>query len=127
MHFRLKTFIVLGLVLVNHLSSQTTFPSNGAPNPVHTIYAFTNAVIHVDYETTILNGILVFQDGKIISAAEKAVIPQSAVVYDLKGKHIYPSFIDLYSTYGFPEMIVDPKKPTPPKEIIKGAYGWNPA
>ena len=80
MHFRLKTFIVLGFVLVNSLSSQTTFPSNGAPNPVHTIYAFTNAVIHVDYETTIANGLLVFQDGKIIVAAEKAVIPQGALV-----------------------------------------------
>ncbi len=122
-----KTFIVLGLVLVNSLSSQTTFPTNGAPNSVHTIYAFTNAVIHVDYETTIANGILVFQDGKIIAAAEKAVIPQGAMVYDLKGKHIYPSFIDLYSTYGFADIVVDPKKPAPPKEIVKGAYGWNPA
>src|ERR1044071_8309757 len=119
MLFRLKSFIVLGIVLVTKLSSQTTFPSNGAPNPVHTIYAFTNAVIHVDYETTINNGILVFQDGKIIAAAEKAVIPQGAMICDLKGKHIYPSFIDLYSTYGFPEMVVDPKKPAPPKEMTK--------
>ena len=97
MHLRIKLLIVLGVAFVANFSAQTTFPSNGPPNPVHTIYAFTNAVIHLDYETTINKATLVFQDGKIISVSEKAAIPQSAVVTDLKGKHIYPSFIDLYS------------------------------
>ena len=123
-----RIFIVLTLAGGN-IISQTTFPTNGAPNPIHTIYAFTNAVIHVDYETTIPNGILVFQDGKIISTAEKATIPVGATVSDLKGKHIYPSFIDLYSDYGMPEI----KKSVPGQTIVlnenpnKGAYGWNPA
>jgi imidazolonepropionase-like amidohydrolase len=125
-----KTFQVLITLAVTRLVSpaQVTFPSNGAPNPVHTIYACTNAVIHVDHETTIGNGILVFQDGKIIAAAEKAAIPAGAIVFDLKGKHIYSSFIDLYSDYGLPEV----KRPVPgqpffPAENFKGAYGWNPA
>ncbi len=129
MLLRLKSFIVLGVVFASHLMGQTTFPTNGAPNPVHTIYAFTNAVIHIDYETTINNATLVFQDGKIIAAAEKAVVPQGALVYDLKGKHIYPSFIDLYSTYGLPEPPKDAaRRPAAPsQDATKGAYGWNPA
>lgn len=120
---------VISIVYVKNISAQTTFPSNGAPNPVHTIFAFTNAAIHTDYENTISNGILIIQDGKVLAAAEKAAIPQNAVVYDLKGKHIYPSFIDLYSTFGLPESVIikDTKKPGPPSEIKKGAYGWNPA
>lgn len=108
--------------------SQSTFPSNGAPHPIHTIYTFSNAVIHIDHEITIPNGILVVQDGKIIAAAENAKIPASAVSYDLKGKHIYPSFIDLYSNYGLPEAEnKENKKINPQAEIKKGAYGWNPA
>lgn len=126
MLLRLKSFIVLGVFFVSALSGQTTFPTNGAPNPVHTIYAFTNAVIHLDYETTIANGTLVFQDGKIISSGEKVTIPQGAIICDLKGKHIYPSFIDLYSSYGLPELNKDAKTPPAPSQN-KGAYGWNPA
>jgi imidazolonepropionase-like amidohydrolase len=104
---------------------QVTFPTNGAPNPVHTIYALTNAAIHMDAETTIPNGTMVFQDGKIISVGENANVPSGALIIDLKGKHIYPSFIDLYSDFGMPE--VKPKVPGQPVETPKGAYGWNPA
>ena len=125
MLLRLKFLLVLGAFTLNSLA-QTTFPTNGAPNPVHTIYAFTNAVIHVDYETTITNGTLVFQDGKIIAAAEKAVVPQGAMIVDLKGKHIYASFIDLFSNYGLPEINKDAKMPPAPSQN-KGAYGWNPS
>jgi len=108
--------------------AQTTFPTNGAPHPVHTIYAITNAVIHTDYETIINNATIVFQDGKIIACAAKVEIPKGAVVYDIKGKHIYPSFIDLYSDYG----MQDVKKPEAsqwqqPENNLKGAYGWNQA
>jgi imidazolonepropionase-like amidohydrolase len=127
MRSRLKLLLFFSLVFTAELFAQTTFPTNGAPNPVHTIYAFTNAVIHVDHESTINNGILVIQDGKILSASEKAAIPQGAIVYDLKGKHIYPSFIDIYSNYGLAEVSADPKKPAAPSAPVKGAYGWNPA
>lgn len=128
MLLRIKFLIVLGVIFAANFSAQTTFPTNGAPNPVHTIYAFTNAVIHVDHEVTITNGTLVFQDGKIISASEKTVVPQGAMVYDLKGKHIYPSFIDLYSSYGLPELAKDSKRPVGPStDATKGAYGWNPS
>lgn len=117
------------LFTISSVSAQSTFPSNGAPNPVHTIYAFTNANIHIDQDATISNGTLIIQDGKIIAAAEKVNIPSSAVIYDLKGKHIYPSFIDLYTNFGLAEalQVKDTKKQTIAAEIKKGAYGWNPA
>ncbi|HRD37537.1 MAG TPA: amidohydrolase, partial [Bacteroidia bacterium] len=122
-------FAVTVLFTISSASAQTTFPSNGAPNPVHTIYAFTNANIHVDQDITINNGVLVIQDGKIITTAEKATIPSSAIVYNLNGKHIYASFIDLYSNFGLAEAAQpkDGKKQNAPTEIKKGAYGWNPA
>src|SRR5688500_17738878 len=87
-------------IFLFRLSSQSTFPTNGAPYKPHTLYAFVNANIYVDYETFIKNGTLLIKDGKVISATERINVPAHAVVFDLKGKYIYPSFIDLYSNYG---------------------------
>lgn len=117
---------LLFLTLASH--AQKTFPSNGAPNNSHTIYAFTNAVLHLNEDVTLQNGTLVIQDGKIITAAEKAEVPKDAVVYNLRGKHIYPGFIDLYSDYGMPEIKRAGRGDGPQMESnAKGAYGWNQA
>ncbi|HXB41010.1 MAG TPA: amidohydrolase family protein [Bacteroidia bacterium] len=107
-----------------------TFPTNGAPNPNHNYYAFSNCTLHVDASTIISNATLLIKDGQIIEVAEKVTIPAGSVTVDLKGKHIYPSFIEMYSDYGMPEA-----KPGvrnffggPQMESnIKGAYGWNQA
>jgi imidazolonepropionase-like amidohydrolase len=111
--FSLSTFLV----------AQTTFPVNGAPNTMHTIYAFTNCTLHVDADVTIINATLLVQDGKILRAGEKLEAPKDAITTDLKGKHIYPAFIDLYSDYGMPEV----KRQDFTDAPKKGAYGWNQA
>ena len=110
--------------------SQSTFPSNGAPNTMHSIYAFVNATIYVDFETVIKNGTLLIQDDKILSVGEKLEVPKNAITYDLKGKFIYPSFIDLYSDYGIPQTKITTtpnSKSIQMESNIKGAYGWNQA
>ena len=109
--------------------TQSTFPTNGAPFNTHSIYAFTNANIYVDFETIIKNGTLLIQDGMILNVGEKLEVPKNAVVYDLKGKFIYPSFIDLYSDYGIPETKAPHRTTGGPQmeSSVKGAYGWNQA
>lgn len=104
--------------IIENSFAQTTFPTNGAPNQIHTLYAFTNCTLHVDAETTILNASLFVKDGKIIKYGEQLVSTKDAVTIDLKGKHIYPAFIDLYSDYG-----MSPSKSSQPS----GVNGWNPA
>jgi imidazolonepropionase-like amidohydrolase len=54
---------------------------------------------------------------------KKVELPKEAIIYDLKGKHIYPAFIDLYSDYG----IIEPKKTEYSDSPKKGAYGNNQA
>jgi imidazolonepropionase-like amidohydrolase len=107
--------------------SQITFPANGAPNKNHNVYVFKNCSLHVDYKTIIPNAILVVKDGIIIDAGEKVIEPAAAVVYDLKGKHIYPAFIDIYSDYGMPDVKAPAKNSMAPQmeSSQKGAYGWN--
>lgn len=122
--------LILGLACLGFklLFPQTTFPTNGAPNPIHSTYAFINAVIHVNEETTINNGTLLVKDGKIIDVLAANNAPKNAVIFDLKGKHIYPSFIDLYSEYGLPEVKNERRGFGPQMESnVKGAYGWNQA
>ena len=122
MRYYISTLIVL-VFFVNTFYGQTTFNTNGAPNGTHTIYVFTNCTLHVDADIVLLNATLIVQDGKIIGAAEKLQIPKEGVLVDLKGKHVYAAFIDLYSDYGMPEVkkmdFVDAPK--------KGAFGANQA
>jgi imidazolonepropionase-like amidohydrolase len=106
-----------------------TFPTNGAQNPNHTYYAFTNCSLHVDAEVIINNATLLVRDGQIIDAAEKVTLPVGTVIYDLKGKHVYPSFIEMFSDYGMPETKSAARNFGAPQmeSNIKGAYGWNQA
>lgn len=123
-----RLFFSLCIFSTKLLISQTTFPTNGAPNPNHAYYAFTNCTLHVDAELVINNAVLLIKDGQVAEAAEKVTIPNGAVVYDLKGKHIYPSFIEMFSDYGMPETKPAPRSFGPQMESnIKGAYGWNQA
>ncbi len=128
---RIRLVLIILVFFSLKFAAQSTFPTNGAPFNVHSIYAFTNATIYVDFETIIKKGTLLIQDGKVISVAEKVDIPKNAIVYDLKGKFIYPSFIDIYSDYGIPDA-----KPVGARNYnsapqmesnVKGAYGWNQA
>ncbi len=125
-NYRLLFFVCHLLLL--RVAAQTTFPSNGAPFNPHTLYAFVNATIYSDYETLIKNGVLLIQDGKIVNVGEKLDVPKNATVFDLKGKYIYPSFIDIYSDYGVPANKFQRKDPGPQMESnYKGAFGWNQA
>src|SRR5678815_873319 len=82
--------------------AQTGFPVNGVADPRIGVYAFTNATIVKDPQTTVQNAILLIRDGKIVSVGAGIAIPKDAIVVDCKGKYIYPSFIDMYSDYGTP-------------------------
>ena len=110
--------------------AQETFPVNGVADQRSDYFAFTNATIVKDPQTTLQNATLVIKQGKIIAIGANITVPKDAVVVDCKGKYIYPSFIDLFSDYGV----------TPPKgegggdffnyqniSNTKGAYSWNQA
>ncbi|HTF03683.1 MAG TPA: amidohydrolase, partial [Bacteroidia bacterium] len=106
----------------------TTFPTNGAPDPKHTIFAFTHARIQVDPETVIENGTMLVQDGRITAVGAAVIVPKEAVTYDLTGKYVYASFIDPYTTYGMPEMKRRGWNPDPQYNTNRdGAFGWNDA
>nr|WP_293837810.1 amidohydrolase family protein [uncultured Arsenicibacter sp.] len=99
--------VVLTLLLAAGLSApgwaQTTFPNNGVADERPNLYAFTNATIVVDPQTTLTNATLLIRQGVIEAVGTNVTIPAGTVVKDLKGKRIYPALIDLDSDYGMPE------------------------
>jgi imidazolonepropionase-like amidohydrolase len=127
--FKIMAFAILTCCMYSTSSAQITFPSNGAPIREDNYFAFKNATIHIDAETTIANGQLLIYKNKIVDAGLAVVIPANSIVIDLKGKHIYPSFIDLYTTYGMPEVKRGGGRDFMPQMTsnVKGAYGWNQA
>jgi imidazolonepropionase-like amidohydrolase len=127
----MKKFFVSAMLLLSGIQifAQETFPVNGVKDSRKEIYyAFTNANIFIDYQTFVKNATLLIRDGKVEQAGVKVQIPSGAVVYDLKGKFIYPSFIDLYSDYGMPDVKAAQWSPNPQYDRkSSGAVNWNQA
>ena len=124
----LKTLIIL--IFCVKLQAQEVFPIEGVKENFLPVYAFTNAKIIATAETEYQNGILIIQGNKIISVGEamNITIPEGAIVYDLEGDYIYPSFIDLYTNYGLPEIKKGIYSYRPQyKRKTKGAFHWNQA
>jgi Imidazolonepropionase and related amidohydrolases len=126
-------FLLWTLLGINSIvAAQVTFPQNDVAHPRSDCYAFTNATIVKDVQTTLQNATLVVRQGRITAVGTSVTIPADAVVIDCKGKYIYPSFIDMYSDYGIPV----PQRQAggfnfnAPAQLTsnqKGAFGWNQA
>lgn len=124
----LTLILTLYCIAFSKSFAQKTFPVNGIDDDRHITYAFINAKLFTDYKTFFDSATLVIRDGKVIDAGKKIAPPEGAVIYDLKGNYIYPSFIELISDYG----ITSDKKPSDKRgpqinTNTKGAYGWNQA
>jgi imidazolonepropionase-like amidohydrolase len=111
--------------------AQFTSLANGVADVRSGTFAFTNANIVKDANTTLQNATLVIKQGKIMAVGNNVGIPQDAVVVNCSGKYIYPSFIDLYADYG---VTVTPSSrgfdyyaPVQFGTNTKGAFAWNQA
>ncbi|MDG5491492.1 amidohydrolase family protein [Psychroserpens sp. SPM9] len=83
------------------LFAQDYFPKNDGVKTTNTNYqAFINAKIYVTPTQVIENGILLIKDGKVVASGKQVSLPKNSSIIDLKGKSIYPSFIDAFSNFG---------------------------
>ncbi len=65
---------------------------------------FKGALIYTGTGKSIINGVLIVQNGKIISVGDAStVIPANAQVVDMTGKVIIPGIVDTHSHIGGPE------------------------
>ncbi len=136
---KLRPLLLLFAIMagsIQLLEAQATFPANDVANPKDGYYAFTNASIVKDAQTTLQNATLIIRQGKIEAVGNNIAIPKEAVVIDCNGKYIYPAFIDIYSDYGIASAAPQQTagfggggffRPQQLTSNTKGAYGWNQA
>lgn len=121
---------LLWLSTIYCLRAQTTFYVNGVADEKPDFVAYTHATVYINSTTVLYDATLVIKEGKVESVKEKGNVPAQALEINLRGKTIYPSFIDLFSHYGI-------NVPQPNKLNITqseqfntskaGAYAWNEA
>ncbi|WP_034044120.1 amidohydrolase family protein [Wocania ichthyoenteri] len=122
-----KRFLIFTLLCSLSLFAQDYFPKNDGVTAKNTNYtAFTNAKIYITPTQVIQKGTLLIKDGKIVTSGVSVNIPENAVVIDVSGKSIYPSFIDMYSSFG----VEKPKRSssnsrTPQYDASRTGYYWN--
>ena len=116
------------LLVISHAGAQDNFPVNGVVSKYNTVHALINAEIHVDAATSIKRAVLLIKDDKIIEVGSAVDIPENAIIHNLEGAHVYPSFIDPYTNYGLPKVKKQEWKPQPQiKSKTVGPFSWNEA
>ncbi len=115
----LLTLIFLAGIFSN-VSAQIR-PENGLATSEAPSYALKNATIYISPDEILHHATLIIKDGHISEVGNNPLmkIPKDAVEIDCKGKVILPSFIDLNSTIGMPEV------ERPKSKIREGAVHWN--
>ncbi len=115
----------------NVLLAQENFPVNGVKDKRDNAFAFTHATVYVDYKTKVEDATLLIRNGKVESVTAGKATPTGYTEVDCTGQSIYPSFIDLNTNYGQPELkkgggfsFFGPEQIEPSK---KGAYNANDA
>jgi imidazolonepropionase-like amidohydrolase len=126
---------LLGLgVALPALAQPSTYPRNGVYDQRPGLYAFTHATIQTDYQTRLTDATLVIREGKIeaVGPTARVKVPAGAVVQDMAGKFIYPGLVDIFTSYGVPEVKAPERRGRrdagPQFDSQKaGAYDWNQA
>jgi len=106
------------------LFAQDYFPDNSGVKSNNSNYtAFTNAKIHVSPTEVLDNATLLIKDGKVVRVGKSVNIPKNTTTVNLSGKTIYPSFIDIYTTFG----VAKPKRGGNGPQYGAGRSGfyWN--
>ena len=123
----LSCFLSVGIYAQTPAPASSTFPVNGTLDKHLVKIVLEHGTVHVDASTVLKDATVVLFRGNI-----EAVNPESvtgpAVRLDLTGYHLYPSFVDLHSSYGLPDVKPATWSRSPQYETnVKGAYGWNQA
>lgn len=123
--------LFLSFICIISLKAQESYPVNGSKDERPRLFALINATIITGNGNTIQDGTILINKDKLDYVGKNIKVPESYVVYDAKGKYIYPSFIDLYSTYGIEQASSGARASWGAPQVFEtqkeGAYAWNEA
>ncbi|MBT8265812.1 MAG: amidohydrolase family protein [Bacteroidia bacterium] len=123
----IKKYLIVMMLLCNYLMfAQEHFPKNDGVKSENTNYtALTNAKIFVTPTQIIEKGTLLIKDGKVIATGASVTIPKNSVTIDLSGKTIYPSFIDIFSSFGIKKPERQGGGRSPQYDPSREGFYWN--
>lgn len=125
-----KTLLLLFLsMFLTKIHAQDYFPVNeSVHNKIKNYTVFTNATIYVTPTQKIEKGTLLIQDGKVVAVGNTISIPKNSITINLTGKTIYPSFIDIYTSFGVEKPksnLTRGRDRSPLYDTKKTGYYWN--
>jgi len=104
-HFRRIVQYVLSAALLGGVSVTPAVGSDQIPGaPQKKPIALVNGVVHTLTGQPIQEGTVILYEGKVSEVGHKLQPPAGAEVIDLKGQHVYPSFIEAHSHLGMQEL-----------------------
>lgn len=122
-----RNLFVLFSIVFTHTFGQVYYPENSQVKTNDNTYtAFTNATIHTTPTSSIQEGTLLIQKGRIVAIGKSIDLPANTQVFDLNQLHVYPSFIDLHTNFGIKE--IKPEKSsgrTTQYNPSRKGYYWN--
>jgi imidazolonepropionase-like amidohydrolase len=121
------TYTLLLFLLRGMLLAQSTFPIQGVSFNDNTVYAFTHATIYTKHDAVLHDATMLVSNGLVKAVGANIPVPSNALVFDLKGKFIYPSFIDVFSQYGMPDMPAKAREKVQYEKGRTGIVAWNDA
>jgi len=101
-------------------------PKNGAPQTEQQYTVLINGHIYLGNGEWLTNGKILLKGNKIKAVGNEIALPDYTLVHDLQGKFVYPSFIDLHTSFGIDKPKPKSKTGKPQLESTKeGPYYWN--
>jgi imidazolonepropionase-like amidohydrolase len=98
---RLLYLLLLFFPLNLFAQQQDNAPVAGVSDRRVDVYGLKNARVVVDYQTTLEKTDILISNGRISAVGTNLTFPKGAIIIDLTGKTVYPSFVDAYAAnYG---------------------------
>jgi len=128
---KILTWFCTLLIVAPATYAQSVKPLTGLSDERDLTYAFIHASIVADPSTVLNDATLIIRKNKILQVGTGISIPVDAIVIDLSGRYLYPSFIEPFSDYGMPEVSATSKerrgRGSQMESNTPGAFHWNQA
>ena len=87
-------------ILLHAASAHDQIPGSPQSGPI----ALVGGTVHVVDGDSIVDGIIVFDEGKITAVGKKVALPKGCETRDVTGKHVYPGLMESMSNIGLAEV-----------------------
>ena len=121
-----KLSLILFFTIQLSSFSQEYFPTNiDIKSELKTYILIENATVIVSPGEIIKDGSILVKDGKIVEIGSDFSVPNNTVKYDMSGLYVYPSFVDVSSSFGTKNPSNTSRSRSTEYKASRQGYYWN--